>query len=491
MSQIEELPPSAASLSESMRDIGYSLETAVADIIDNSISAGATKVEIRCHLGQERPVVAILDNGSGMTSHQLIAAMRHGVRNPREVRSATDLGRFGLGLKTASFSQCRSLTVVTSLDGKRSGAEWDLDRIAKEDGWFIAILDPAELDTVPDVQDLPASGTLVVWQKLDRLFEDQQGLSREEIVNEKLDLVRSHLSLVFHRFLSGEVGPGKLSILVNGHPLTPFDPFCTANKATQKLPKDVVKVNGHKVEIQAYILPHHSRLSAREYDFYRTRSDFISNQGAYIYRNGRLMTWGDWFRLIPKGEATKLGRVQIDFTNALDEEWTIDIKKSRAKPPRVVRDHLRQILPRITSTAVRVHRGRGQRLIEGIEEPLWERYADQDRIRYALNNDHPLIEALSEGLDEGGRRKLRTLIEAIASALPIEMMYSDYSANPRDFSTEKLTDEEALARLRELKLVLYPDSAFNPNEFRKVILSTRAFEDCFETVERFLSEGGE
>ena len=313
------LPPSARSLSESLRDLGYSLETAIADLIDNSISARANFIEILCDLSQSDPALAIIDNGRGMTADELFAAMRHGSTSPKQPRAQGDLGRFGLGLKTASFSQCRRLTVISAQKGIRSGAEWNLDLIDRRDDWIVTILEDDEIAELPFSDRIGDSGTVVIWRTMDRLFEDESGRKRDEIVNEKLDVVDRHLSLVFHRFLAGQVrGRKKLSISINGHELEPFDPFCLKNSATQILPEETVRISSTPVHMQPYILPHHNRLTAKEYDYYQDRSDFISNQGAYIYRNSRLMAWGDWFRLIPKGEATKLARVQIYFPTSLD-----------------------------------------------------------------------------------------------------------------------------------------------------------------------------
>lgn len=485
MSRTQDLPPSAASLALSLRDLGYSLESAVADIIDNSISAGATQVKIICDLSPPNPALSIIDNGSGMAGDDLIAALRHGAKGPRATRQPSDLGRFGLGLKTASFSQGRTLTVASRYKDRLFAAEWDLDYVVDQDRWFIHVMEAEEIQRIPHISQLTDQGTLVVWRKLDRLFEDEEGAHRDSVVNEKLASLRDHLSLVFHRFLEGDVPTGKISISVNGHNLQPFDPFCRNNRATQKLPREVVIVDGERVEIQAFILPHHSRLSPKEYEFYRTRSDFISNQGAYVYRNSRLMAWGDWFRLVPKGEATKLGRVQIDFPSALDESWTIDIKKSRARPPRIVRAHLRQILDKITGAAVRVHRGRGQRLYRETDSPLWERYADHGQIRYALNRSHPIVLQLMSQLDDLGSRNLTALLEAIPAALPIDLLYSDYSSDPKSFVSPQSDDEEALNRLRGLKLALFPDAPFEPEQFMKIILSTRLYDDRLGMVEEF------
>ena len=196
MAREHTLPPSASSLSESMRDLGYSLATAVADIIDNSVTAGATEVDVYCDLTCEKPTLVIIDNGSGMTEDELLLAMKHGSANPKQAREPNDLGRFGLGLKTASFSQCRNLTVVSSINSIVCGAEWDLDHVSKRDEWSLSILDEEDIKKIPYLDQLGETGTAVVWTKLDRLFEDQYGSKRDEIVYEKLDLVdlnRYHL----------------------------------------------------------------------------------------------------------------------------------------------------------------------------------------------------------------------------------------------------------------------------------------------------------
>lgn len=472
-----------------MRDLGYSLETAIADLIDNSISAGATSVEILCDLTHSDPTLAIVDNGKGMTAKEVVAAMRHGATDPKQPRAPDDLGRFGLGLKTASFSQCRRLTVVSAQKGALSGAEWNLDLVDKKDDWIVTLPEEEEIAELPFIDQLGKDGTIVIWRTLDRLFEEETGKRRDEIVNEKLDVVEKHLALVFHRFLAGEVKHRKkLTISINGHKIEAFDPFCRKNPATQLLPEEVVRIGDTSVHMQPYILPHHSRLSAKEYDYYQSRSDFISNQGAYIYRNGRLMAWGDWFRLISKGEATKLARVQIDFPSSLDESWTIDIKKSRARPPRVVRERLRQVITRITGRSTSVHRRRGKKLFDEIEAPLWERYADQGRIRYTLNNSHPLVEVLTGSLDEEGRRKLDFLLQSVSAALPIEMIYSDYSTHPREVQQTQTDKDAVVERLKALKTTLFNGSGGNAETFREVLRSTRLFEGHLDIAEKFIRE---
>jgi hypothetical protein len=358
------------------------------------------------------------------------------------------------------------------------------------DDWFISILEQNEIESLPYLNSLPPTGTLVLWRKLDRLFEDESGRKRDEIVNEKLSVVERHLALVFHRFLASEVkGRKKIKLQINGHPVDPFDPFCRKNEATQVLPSESVWVNDAQITMQPYILPHHSRLNATEYDYYQDRSDFISNQGAYVYRNGRLMAWGDWFRMVPKGEATKLARVQIDFPNSLDEAWTIDIKKSRARPPHAVRERLRHIIARITARSVTVHRGRGQKLFQEARTPIWERYAERSGIRFTINLGHPLIISLCKNLAPSEAESLQVLLSSIVASLPVEMIYSDYSTHPRDFTQAASSDLTlALEKLKGLKQALYGDGPADPKVFLQIVQSTHLFDKQLDVVSTFIEE---
>lgn len=482
-------PPSAASLSESMRDLGYTLATAIADIIDNSIAASATEIIIFCDLFRDPPALVIIDNGKGMSADQLLIAMKHGSANPKDERSPSDLGRFGLGLKTSSFSQCRHLSVISSQKSRRVGADWDLDLVSEKDDWIISILDETDIERAPYIEHLPETGTAVIWQKLDRLFEDQFGVKREEIVYEKLDLVGKHLALVFHRFLAGEIKHrSKISITINGHSVKPFDPFCRKNKATRVLPEEIIRVDGREIRIQPYILPHHNRLTVAEYEYYQDRSNFLSNQGAYVYRNGRLMAWGDWFRIVPKGEATKLARICIDFPNALDEKWTIDIKKSKARPPLEVRQRIRQVISKITDGSTQIYRGRGQKLYQESKAPIWERYADKGSVRYDLNGDHPLLVVLEQSLSEEQMGKFKTYIRSIVSSLPVEMIYSDYSLNPHEVDQSEKDAQSALKQLMNLKSIVCGDTEVDQATFRAIVDSTRSFINLREIVEKFIEE---
>ena len=485
-----ELSPNAAALSQSMRDIGYSLETAIADLIDNSISAQAETISIVTENPDSVSVcLAVIDDGTGMSGDVALEAMRPGSRNPRLERQPDDLGRFGLGLKTASFSQCKSLTVITRKDGITFAAQWDLDLISERNCWVVRILDEEETVSLPLADQLGTHGTCVLWQKLDRFSENTLYTASNSDFYEKLDQVRKHLALVYHRYLSGEYGRRRIRILISGDPVEPFDPFCISNKATQLLPEEIVPVNGQKVRIQPFILPHHSKLSRDEYEFYRSRSDFVSNQGAYVYRNGRLMAWGDWFRIVPKTEATKLARVRIDFPTSLDELWTIDIKKSRAHPPPQVRQALSQIINRIIEQSRRVHVGRGERLYRRDEQMLWNRYADRDGIRYKVNRDHPLVSAFSERIDPSLHEAFLGVIEGISNSLPLEALYADYSNSPQVFEEQPQVSEEALrASLMSVANLFRVSGILDKARFARAILSVPPFRQNKQMTQQIIEE---
>jgi len=482
-----QLPPRAAALSESMRDLGYSLEAAVADIIDNSISACASTVDIYTDVLNSRACLAIVDNGGGMSDAELVEAMRHGSRNPREKRSADDLGRFGLGLKTASFSQCAKLTVASSKEGIKVGALWDLKLVSDRDDWVICVLEENEINTLPYIDRLTGDGTLVLWENLDRLCEGETDIVSENLVNAKIREVAKHLSLVFHRYLSGEIKGKKLKISINHHQLEPFDPFCTSNKATELLHQEIVRIHGGEVVIQPYILPYHNKLSAKEKDFYNSRSDFLNNQGVYVYRNGRLMAWGDWFRLVPKSEVTKLARVRIDFNNSMDEYWTIDIKKSRAYPPHPVREQIKKIIGKISGSSARVFQGKGKRLYDSNPKPVWVRIAGQGRIEYTLNRNHPVLNGFCASHEGSDVRRIDEVFSIIESSIPIETIYTDYTVSPQDFGQSKDVEaEEVSLRLEELWNILSATQEEIESSFREVVRSIRPFSDYPEIVDAFI-----
>jgi len=480
---LRSVPPDAAVLSASMRDLGYSPEAAVADIIDNSISAGASEISIFCNQYLSQSVFAIIDNGCGMDAEQLVCAMRLGADTGR--RPKHDLGKFGLGLKTASFSQCRQLTVISSRDGKRCGAEWDLDIIDQKNDWMMAELNDEDISQVPFTEHLPRTGTLVVWQKLDRFSSKKDKTFDPVFINERMMQVDKHLGLVFQRFLSNESGRKKITIRINNDPVRPFDPFCLTLNA-QQLPEEKVLLKNEHIIIRAYILPHSSRMPAQELERLQKRSPLIQDQGVYIYRNRRLLSKGGWFNLIPRTEAMKLARVQIDYTDALDDQWVIDVKKSRAHPPQLVKERLRQLLPRIAESCSTVNRGRGQWRQSGTTVPFWNRVSERKGIRYLVNPEHPLVVSVKNRLDQPGMKLFQLLLESAAATLPLEMIYADYASASTDMIRPLDIYEDVKKKLKVLKELLPQADSDDPQIFIDMVRSTGLFEACMEEVEQII-----
>lgn len=441
--------PSAAALIEAMRDIGYSLETALADIIDNAITAGASRIDLLHDTSASEPYIAIVDNGHGMDRAELLDAMRPGSRNPLHTRRAEDLGRFGLGLKTASFSQCRSLTVVARSKGETTAARWDLDLVAKRDDWLLQLPPAFEPETLPGVDRLGQSGVVVIWQKLDRIADGAVAAALPDHLLDRLDSARRHLELVFHRFLQGGRGVPKIGMYINGRALTAFDPFNSTAKATQRLPEETIRIDNAEVKVQPWVLPHHGKVSPADWEKYGGEGGYLKNQGFYLYRGGRLIIHGTWFRLARQSELTKLARVQIDMPNGLDAHWKIDVRKASAQPPYVVRQRLKSIIDAIAEPSRRVYTARGARLTAESQAVLWRRRADKGRITYEINRDHPLLSEMADALPDDRRADLETLLRGIESAFPVDAMFSDAAFDPTSVGQAALPDDE-LSQLLEM-----------------------------------------
>ena len=436
----KEVPPKASVLVESLRDIGYSLHTAISDVIDNSLTAGARTVELLAETHIENPIIGILDNGTGMTEAELLEAMRPGSRSPLDDRTASDLGRFGLGLKTASFSQCRRLTVVTRSAGVTSCAVWDLDTVAARDKWIVEL--PGSVETVPWSNRLAADGTLVVWQKLDRLVGADGRGDRRDLVRQ-LDETARHVEFVFHRFLSGREGrEGRVEISLNGRELKPFDPFHSNHPATQHHQEEPFVLAEREIRIQPVTLPHHDKVSKADWTRYGGPEGYVKNQGFYLYRNRRLIVHGTWFGLARQLELTKLCRVRIDMPSSLDAQWKIDVKKAWAQPPPPVRERLRRIIERIGVPSKRTYTVRGSRLAADSRLPVWTRSQNKNRISYGLNIEHPLFIAFQDRLESAKVKQFRKLVALIVSTLPVEALYADVSASAESVVTTTLSPED-------------------------------------------------
>lgn len=477
--------PRASVLIESMRDIGYSLETALADIVDNSITANASNIRLFVDSSSSDVKIGILDNGNGMTEAELLAAMRLGSRSPLEERNLTDLGRFGLGLKIASFSQCRRLTVVTRHKKKTCAAIWDFEHVAKTDEWLVQI--PDKLDSIPWIDQLEESGTLVVWENLDRLIERDGSTASLAHFIRRIDDAREHLELVFHRFLAGEPGSKKIKMSLNERPLEPFDPFNSQNPATDPGPVERIKVGDYFVTIQTFTLPHHKKTTPAEWERYAGRAGYLKNQGFYVYRQRRLIIHGTWFGLARQMELTKLARVRIDMPNGLDAEWKIDVKKASAQPPAQVRERLRRIIETLGANSKRVYTSRGRRLVSDNRLPVWNRVQDKNEIVYRLNSEHPVLADFIARLPEALKSDFFRVIEIAGSTLPMDALFADLGGEP-DKVTGNATSDDTLGHAAITTYKLLQDSGIKDDEIIEMMRLAEPFRSNWSRTEEILND---
>lgn len=457
MTDIVENPPDASALIESLRAFGYGFDAAVSDLIDNSVAAAATKVEISLFWDGVDSSVAIADNGSGMTPAELFNAMKLGSRSPLEPREATDLGRFGLGMKTASFSQCRRMTVATLPSGGRVHcAVWDLDLIADTGRWSMT-RHPSDRAKSHIEVALGGRGTVVVWEKPDRLVGDVEvhdGRAHDAFLARAEGLM-SHLGMTYYDRLTGRKS---ISISVNGNPVSHWDPFLEDHAATQRLPVEHLRtVGGRKITAQPYVLPHHSRLTAEEHAEAGGPHGWNEHQGFYVFRNRRLIVSGGWLGLgFRREDHYKLARVRIDLDNRDDHIWHIDVRKEVARVPDVLAPDLKRIAQAVRRQAESVYRHRGkviQRRGESDATFVWQAKRSRGRTSYVLNRRHPIIEDLARSAD---RSLVNALLRLVEETVPINDMTLDVNRSPETVAQpfDRTSPKELVEIARSLYQVL-------------------------------------
>lgn len=467
-------PPFAPVLMESTRAIGYSIESAVADVIDNSIAAKANNIWIFYNC-IPKPYVAICDDGIGMDNEQITEAMRYGTVSPSDERRADDLGRYGLGMKTASLSQCRSLSVVSKQNGSIVGRRWDLDHIIDTKKWSLEQLSEDDINGLYNSTELKEleSGTIVVWQNLDKVKSGS--VTVEKALEGKMQDVKKHLELVFHRYLSGD-GVKKIKIFLNGIALIAFDPFFEA-KSSVVMDDEKIEIPGRdgKVVIRPYSLPHPSNLSKEELELYGGKDGLRNLQGFYIYRNKRLITWGTWFKLIRMDEFTKLARVRVDIPNSLDDLWTLDIKKSTAYPPEIVKTRLKQLVGTMSAGSKRTWSFRQRKETKDGIIHVWNKVETRDGVKYVVNMDHPTLELLEDRLNFEDRKLLRQYLETVQNNLPFNNLHYDMHSDVKIIQ-DKEKDECERVKLMGRQIIR---QAIKDDHLELTMIN-------FETIEPFM-----
>ena len=480
------LPPYAPTLIESTRSIGYTLEAAIADIIDNSMSAQASFIDI-FFFPADDSYIAILDDGTGMDSNSINTAMRYGSQNPNEKRVANDLGRFGLGMKTASLSQCRTLTVISKQDNTIEARQWDIDHVITKDDWSLIILDTdEELNDFPHINDLRnlKNGTLVIWQNLDRLRVGESDFDLS--MGNKMDTVRSHLSLVFHGYINGEPGLPKVQINMNNVPIIAADPFLT-RRNNQVMSDECIYIDGATVIVRPYILPHISSMTHSEIEALGGNEGLRKSQGFYVYRNKRLLVWGTWFRMMRQSDLSKLARVQVDIPNELDYLWTLDIKKSIAIPPEVVRKNLIAVIEQLALKSKRTWEYRGKKETHDSIVHVWQRYKGKHGgYFYDINRNHPLV-LIFKNESVQVQRNIEALLKVIELNLPLNQLYIDMQSDKPIECEKETTLQDIESILIGLLEQMSSDRA--KSELLEQLCNSDPFVNYPEVIERYKRSG--
>ena len=439
-SNFEIAAPPASSMIESLRGIGYSTETAIADLIDNSISAHARNVWVTFWWEGHRSHITILDDGVGMTESKLSEAMRPGSTSPLENRPKDDLGRFGLGLKTASFSQCRQLTVASLRNGQFSTRRWDLDHVAQVEEWQLLKNPVVGSEEILKPLLQLGQGSMILWQDLDRVVGDVPTSDSHAHDNflSLIDRVESHLAMVFHRFLEG--GSAGLSIFINGssedHRVKAWDPFMRDHGATIATPKERITTHRGVVEIQGFVMPHKDNLKQYEFEIGAGLEGWTAQQGFYVYRNKRMLVSGGWLGLgqrqaWTREEPYKLARLKLDIPNTADADWDIDIKKSVARAPSYIALRLRDLAEHVRDQARQVfaHRGNyGPKAPSPHLQRAWKIVQRKDSVAYLVDRSHPLVKQV---LDQAGPLKeaVAAMLRLLEETMPVQRVWIDTVEN--------------------------------------------------------------
>lgn len=427
--------PNPKSTINSYRSFGYTLSTAIADIVDNGISASAREIYINYKWDGEDSFISVFDTGIGMNKEELVVAMTPGSKDPEEERNEKDLGRFGMGLKTASFSQCKRLTCVTKKENYATVKRcWDIDFINKENEW--QLLDYVSNNSFFDKVNSNISGTLVLWEKLDRIvgLADVRNESVKKAFYQEMMNVKSHLSLVFHKFIESK----RVKLFFQDEEIEPYNPFLLNLNI---MPEMGLPEKFDNVEITYFILPHMSTIGRNQYESSGGSLGWFQQQGFYVYRGDRLLVAGDWLGLEKKRDYSKLARISVSFSNENDFNWQLDIKKSTAIPPIEIRRELSRIAKIAIMKSAKIYNWRGQQTSSVVTnvnyEPLWSDEKTREGIkRYKINRKHPIICSL---LSENSKLVVKAL-KLLEENVPIELILTNQNENPAFHELEKYSE---------------------------------------------------
>jgi Histidine kinase-, DNA gyrase B-, and HSP90-like ATPase len=489
---VRNAPPHAAAMLESLRGLGYSSKTALADLVDNSIAANARVVSIQFEWKGTDSWIRVCDDGVGMDDATLEEGMRLGARDPRVDRDVSDLGRFGLGLKTASFSQARRLTVASRRKGGQTVClRWDLDQITQVPNAEWPLFEGAApgSEHLLEPLDRMQCGTIVVWEKLDRIVTD--GFRANDMI-ELADVVEAHLAMTFHRIIDGP--QPEIKLLLNDRAVKPWDPFLAGHpgKALESSEYRIHHTTG--VTLQCHVLPHRDMLKPFEQEVAAGLGGWTQQEGFYVYRNKRLLLPGGWLGLgdggkpWPRDEAHRLARIRLDIPNSADAEWKINVLKSTASPPVRLRPQLHRLASETRTIAKRVfaHRGHVTPVVGSRSNALaeaWQARRSAQGTSYRIFRDHDLVASI---LQRAGPLKtdILALLRLVEETVPVQRIWLDTVDDKETPRTGFVGSPQADVRdtLASMFEALVKFRGLNPIEARERLSRTSPFDQHLDLV---------
>ena len=443
-----DMSPEPKSHIKTLMRIGYDFNSAIADIIDNSITAKAKKINIICPPETDNPFLTIVDNGIGMEPEELIQNMRIGCKDPNQKRDAGDLGRFGSGMKTASFSHARRLTVISHKKGKKIAAAcWDIDEIEEKNAWCLRELNEKDIKDLEhlDKELIKGVGTQLIWEKIKKFEETDHNNSKNSIETSMVDL-NKYLALHFHKFLQG---PNKINIYVQKLQVEPVDPFLTTKKGYQEGPTDETFVKGGKLQIKSHTLPHHSNLTQSEIDSIGGMEEIYKGQGLYIYRENRLIIAGGWMGLSRTYQLGKLARIEINIPSGLDDDWSTDVKKSSLQLPQKIKNRLKNLIQQPIKKSKRTYNFRGKKEEAG---EYWKIIETRDKNTiYQIDTGNNELIKIAKETPKKNISNLKEYLKNLAKNLPINHIHSKVSSDPKSIKQDDVIFEFSEKQLKEIK----------------------------------------
>ena len=512
MNQDDDLSPNPSALVESLRAFPYSPHSAIADLIDNSITAEAQTIRIYARWADGNPIVEIVDDGKGINSELLREALRFAGTGPGLQRNPNDLGRFGLGLKTASLSQCSRMTVTSVQNGSVSNLGWDIDELRSSGRRWT----PAHSDkkTIEDQIHLLKGhdGTIVRWQKLDRLLGPDSESHSSDDLDTVFESVASHLEVVFHRFMNrvNTNGQPQLTIFVNERKLKPWDPFLS----TYPIENQVWKIEDQNVQLPSgvsrvvgHVLPtEREAISDNCHELWDSagRRRWNQLQGFYVYRLDRLITHGSYLGL-PRlqDEHTKLARIEIELDNQTDNDWLLDVTKSTVTPPVRTQGQLKQVARSVCSHASARYRSRVKSFCKTCNkrpcecprtpkfEPVWKHPNMVDeKGKFTINTQHSTIKQFRTDLTNNQVGEFDRIIRLISKTIPVGFIRGIPSDQERNFVDRFDDGKASLGLLRELlefAVVGRLLSGELHDSIRQSLLWTEPFSDFPDLIEETIA----